>query len=128
MEAYSTLNCILGRPDSSFEQFEKALSDLQITQQTYLNLFLTKASTDKSLSPDYPRYVQLLTSYGSKTGKKSASVNYTGYKDGKSVLMHTCQRGNTESVRYLLSLDELEVAAGDPTGRSALFYAAINPR
>jgi len=32
------------------------------------------------------------------TNKKSADVNYIGYKDRKSVLMHACLRGNSRSI------------------------------
>jgi hypothetical protein len=67
-----------------------------ITQETYLNLFLTTVATDRTTHPEFAKYLQLLLNFKEVTGKKSADINYIGYKDRKTVLMHTCLRGTAK--------------------------------
>lgn len=100
---------------------------LRIEKETYLNLFLTAVAIGRSQTPDFDLYVRLLLNFREVTGKKSADINYVGYKDRISVLMHACARGSTDSVRYLLAVPGVNPRATDPAGRTALFYAVSNP-
>lgn len=99
---------------------------LMVEKETYLNLFLTTAAITRSLSPDFSQYVQLLTNFRAVTGRKSADINYVGYKDKISVLMHACGHGNIDSINYLLQVKGINLRATDPRGRTALFYAVNN--
>lgn len=72
-------------------------------QQTYLNLFLVTVATHKATSAEFEKYIHLLTHFKEVTGKKSADVNYIGYKDRKNILMHAAQRGTPHAVEVLLN-------------------------
>ena len=99
---------------------------LMVEKETYLNLFLTTAAVTRSLSPEFSQYVQLLTNFRAVTGRKSADINYVGYKDKISVLMHACGHGNIDAINYLLQFKGINLRATDPRGRTALFYAVNN--
>jgi len=97
-----------------------------ITQETYLNLFLTAVASEKANHPDFPKYVYLLTHFRDITGKNSADINYLGYKDRVSILMHACARGNILSITTLLGYKNIDIMATDPYGRNCAFYAIKN--
>ena len=99
---------------------------LRVEKETYLNLFLTTVAATRSLSPEFSLYVELLTNFRAVTGRKSADINYVGYKDHISVLMHACTHGNIESISYLIQMRGINLRATDPKGRTALFYAVNN--
>jgi ankyrin repeat protein len=100
---------------------------LRIEKETYLNLFLSAVAVGRSQHPHFDRYVHLLLNFRAITGKKSADINYVGYKDRTSVLMHACAHGNTDSVNCLLNVNGINPKLTDPARRTALFYAASNP-
>jgi ankyrin repeat protein len=90
-----------------------------------LNLFLVTVVTHKAHAPDLEKYVKLLTSFHSVTGKKSADINYIGYKDRKNILMHAAHRGTPRAVEVLLNY-KIETEVRDPMGKTAAFYAIRN--
>lgn len=71
---------------------------LAIEKETYLNLFLTTIACLRGNSPQFNKYVDLLVNFKAYTGKKSADINYVGYKDRKSILLHACLHANRESI------------------------------
>lgn len=80
--------------NTSFEEFEVCMNKLAIEKETYLNLFLITVCSVKATHSQFRSYLQLLVNFKNVTGKKSANINYIGYKDHRSVLMHACMRGN----------------------------------
>jgi ankyrin repeat protein len=100
---------------------------LRIEKETYLNLFLTTIVCRRSGEPHFGKYIDLLVNFKFITNKKSADINYVGYKDSKSILMHACMHGNVENIEHLLTIPNLNMNLRDPTGKNALFYAVNNP-
>ena len=98
METYTYLNSILMSPHLSYHDFEAQLVALRIEQETYLNLFLVTLVSHQTHSPDFSRLVYLLTHYSEFGGRKSANLNYIGYKDRKNILMHACQKGTPQAL------------------------------
>jgi hypothetical protein len=126
METYSYLNGLLVKRECSYLEFEKELKSMAVEQQTYLNLFLVTAACHKATSPDFEKYIILLTHFREITGKKSADINYIGYKDRKNILMHAAQKGAPHAIETLLN-HQVEAEVTDPVGRTAAFYAIRNP-
>ncbi len=125
MENYSYLNSLLVRKDSTYQEFEYHLTRLAVSEQTYLNLFLVTVVTHKAHVPDLSKYLELLTSFHTITRKKSADINYIGYKDRKNILMHAAHRGTPQAVELLLNY-KIETEVRDPLGKTAAFYAIRN--
>ncbi len=98
MEDYSYLNGILVKKDSTYQEFEEQLIKLAVEQQTYLNLFLVTVVSYKGQSPDFDKYIHLLTHFRERSGKKSADINYIGYKDRKNILMHAAIKCSPQAV------------------------------
>lgn len=113
MQEFLKLQLILADNHTPYEEFEQQLITSEIYQEIYLNLFLTVIVGNTGKSHEFGRYLLLLTTYGQRTKKKSAQVNYVGYKDKISILMHACQKNTVSVVTTLIEAGANNIEAID---------------